>query len=75
MCSFAFMYKKHMVMLSLELLIDNMRNDLNLTSNYFIQNNSLWQLRFQKQIRENDLISHLQNTAFQVITSNNQSKL
>ena len=70
-CSFVFMYKKHMVMLFLKLLIDNVKN-LYLTSKInFTQKNSLWQLRFQKQMKGNDLMSHLQNVALQVITLKN----
>lgn len=65
------MYKKHMVMLFLKLLIDNVKN-LYLTSKInFTQKNSLWQLRFQKQMKGNDLMSHLQNVALQVITLKN----
>ena len=60
-----------MVMLFLKLLIDNVKN-LYLTSKInFTQKNSLWQLRFQKQMKGNDLMSHLQNVALQVITLKN----
>ena len=55
----------------LKLLIDNVKN-LYLTSKInFTQKNSLWQLRFQKQMKGNDLMSHLQNVALQVITLKN----